>query len=46
MDELDEFDNEFYGLPPHTLVVPAELHFAEEEYLLSLAEIYKNSKNK
>ncbi|KYC52948.1 MAG: Diphthine synthase [Candidatus Methanofastidiosum methylothiophilum] len=44
--ELAKFDNEFYGLPPHTLVVPADLHFAEEEYLLSLAEIYKNSKNK
>jgi len=46
IDELVAFDREFYGPPPHTLVVPAELHFAEEEYLLSLAEIYKNSKNK
>ena len=46
IDELARFNNAFYGLPPHTLVVPADLHFAEEEYLLSLAEIYKNSKNK
>ena len=46
IDELVKFNKEFYGLPPHTLVVPAELHFAEEEYLLNLAEIYKNSKDK
>ncbi len=46
INELAEFSKEFYGPPPHTLVVPAELHFAEEEYLLSFAEIYKNGKNK
>ncbi|KYC46244.1 MAG: Diphthine synthase [Candidatus Methanofastidiosum methylothiophilum] len=46
MEELAKFEKEFYGPPPHTLVIPAELHFAEEEYLLTLAEIYKNSKNK
>lgn len=46
IDELSKFDKVFYGLPPHTLVVPAELHFAEEEYLLNIADIYKNSKNK
>ncbi|MCC7572993.1 MAG: diphthine synthase [Candidatus Methanofastidiosum sp.] len=46
IDELVNFDKEFYGSPPHTLVIPAELHFAEEEYLISLAEIHKNSKNK
>jgi diphthine synthase len=46
IDKLIKFENEYYGPPPHTLVVPAKLHFAEEEYLLSLAEIHKNSKNK
>lgn len=46
IDELIKIDNKYYGSPPHTLIVPAELHFAEEEYLFSLAEIYKNSKNK
>ncbi len=45
IDELSKFDKEFYGFPPHTLVIPADLHFAEEEYLLNIAEIYKNSKN-
>ncbi|KYC51574.1 MAG: Diphthine synthase [Candidatus Methanofastidiosum methylothiophilum] len=45
IEELLKFNAEFYGLPPHTLVVPATLHFAEEEYLISLAEIYKNTKN-
>lgn len=46
MDKLIEFKAEFYGPPPHTIVIPATLHFAEEEYLISLAEIYKNTKNK
>lgn len=46
MDQLIKFDKDFYGPPPHTLVIPAELHFAEEEYLLSIAEIHKNSKSK
>lgn len=45
IDELLELDAEFYGKPPHTIVIPANLHFAEEEYLISLAEIYKNRKN-
>ncbi|HRZ18764.1 MAG TPA: diphthine synthase [Methanofastidiosum sp.] len=42
IDELLKFESEFYGPPPHTLVIPAILHFAEEEYLISLGEIYKN----
>ncbi|NYT13546.1 MAG: diphthine synthase [Candidatus Methanofastidiosa archaeon] len=46
MEELIKFDKDFYGPPPHTLVIPAELHFAEEEYLLNIAEIHKNSKSK
>jgi len=34
--ELLKFD---FGMPPHTLIIPAELHFMEEEYLKTFARL-------
>ena len=42
--DIIKLDKGYYGNPPHTIVIPADLHFAEEEFILSNAEIYKNSK--
>jgi len=31
---LSSLDKEYYGSPPHCIVVPGKLHFTEEDYLL------------
>jgi len=42
--DLLKLEKELFGPPPHCLVIPGDLHFSEEEYVLNFKMVRENEK--
>jgi len=42
IERLLKEEKEFFGPPPHCFVIPGELHFSEEEYILNFKMVRKD----